>query len=236
MLILQNGKFPWVVHSLVDSLTNQNAWWLFQPITRSDKTKRSLPVSREARGPPEIGQVPKGKITNVRLSELFAKRLEDPDTWTNEALAKHYQLDQEALSAVLKYFNDYAVVKKRTLPRPEEPTFLGWYGRIPAAADEYGVVPHGKEIIYGVKWLVNNAVRLSGTLWKKTASCAEIIFNDANLTSRHLTNLHSFVYGLWKKGESAMECSFAVDGEKCSLMKLNLVAIVTIQNVSLQLN
>lgn len=82
-------------------------------------------MSREARGPPEIGQVPKGKITNVRLSELFAKRLEDPDTWTNEALAKHYQLDQEALSAVLKYFNDYAVVKKRTLPRPEEPTFLG---------------------------------------------------------------------------------------------------------------
>lgn len=82
-------------------------------------------MSREARGPPDIVQVPKGKITNVQLSELFAKRLEDPDTWTDEKLAKYYQLDQEALSAVLKYFSDYAIVKKRNLPRPEEPTFLG---------------------------------------------------------------------------------------------------------------
>lgn len=82
-------------------------------------------MSREVRGPPEIGQVPKGKITNVQLSELFAKRLQDPDTWTVEKLAEHYQLDQEALAAVLKYFSDYAIVKKKDLPRPSEPTFLG---------------------------------------------------------------------------------------------------------------
>ena len=82
-------------------------------------------MSREARGPAEIGQVPKGKITNAQLSELFAKRLEDPDTWTAETLAKYYQLDQEALSAVLKFYSDYAIVKKRDLPRPKEPTFLG---------------------------------------------------------------------------------------------------------------
>lgn len=95
------------------------------PITKSDETKRSLPMSRESRGSAEIGQVPKGKITNFQLSELFAKRLEDPDTWTAETLAKHYQLDQEALSAVLKFYSDYAIVKKRDLPRPKEPTFLG---------------------------------------------------------------------------------------------------------------
>lgn len=82
-------------------------------------------MSREARGPAEIGQVPKGRITNVQLSELFAKRLDDPDTWTAEKLAKHYQLDQDALSAVLKYYSDYAIVQKRDLPRPEGPTFLG---------------------------------------------------------------------------------------------------------------
>lgn len=82
-------------------------------------------MSREARGPAEIGQVPKGKITNAQLSELFAKRLEDPDTWTAETLAKHYQLDLDALSAVLKFYSDYAIVKKRDLPRPKEPTFLG---------------------------------------------------------------------------------------------------------------
>ena len=98
----------------------------FQPIMASEESKRKLPESREPRYPREIGEPPKGKITPVRLSELFARRLQDPDTWTEEKLAEHYQLDKETLSAVLKYFSDYAIVKKRDFPRPQDDVpFLG---------------------------------------------------------------------------------------------------------------
>lgn len=81
-------------------------------------------MSRASQVPSELGRVPKGRISPVQLSELFAKRLADPDTWTDEKLAEHYQLDQEALSAVLKYFSDYAIIMKGELPRPSPPTFI----------------------------------------------------------------------------------------------------------------
>ena len=91
-----------------------------------EESERKLPRSREPRYPREIGEPPKEKITPVKLSELFARRLQDPDTWTEEKLAEHYQLDKEALSAVLKYFSDYAVVKKKDFPRPQDDVpFLG---------------------------------------------------------------------------------------------------------------
>lgn len=46
--------------------------------------------------------------------------------WTDEKLAEHYKLDKETLSAVLKHFSDFAIVKKRDYPRPQEDVpFLG---------------------------------------------------------------------------------------------------------------
>ena len=82
-------------------------------------------MSRKSSLSREMGVVPKGKVTPVQLSELFARRLEDSDQWTEEKLAEHYKLDKEALSSVLKYFCDYAVVTRTELPRPSEPSALG---------------------------------------------------------------------------------------------------------------
>ncbi|PFX31211.1 NADH dehydrogenase [ubiquinone] 1 alpha subcomplex assembly factor 4-like [Stylophora pistillata] len=95
-----------------------------KPITGEQETNRKLPVSRESMSR-QVGVVPKGKITSVQLSELFAKRLEDPDKWTDEKLAEHYKLDKEALSSVLKYCSDYTVVARAELPRPLEPSVIG---------------------------------------------------------------------------------------------------------------
>ena len=100
----------------------KNSKPLFQPT--SGETKRKLPESREARYPRLIGEPPKGKITPVRLSELFAIRLQDPDKWTDEKLAELYQLDKETLSSVLKYFGDFAIVQKRDYPRPQDDVSL----------------------------------------------------------------------------------------------------------------
>lgn len=102
----------------IDSLEAQGS----QPT--SEETKRKLPESRERRYPRLIGEPSKGKITPVRLSELFAKRLQDPDKWTDEKLAELYQLDKETLSSVLKYFSDFAVVQKRDYPRPQDDVSL----------------------------------------------------------------------------------------------------------------
>ena len=86
-----------------------------------------LPQSREQYLPREIGKAPKGKITPAGLSQLFAHRLQDPDKWTVEKLAEHYQLDKADVAALLKYYSDYAVVDKRDYPRPQDDvTFIGW--------------------------------------------------------------------------------------------------------------
>ncbi|RMX48797.1 hypothetical protein pdam_00001543 [Pocillopora damicornis] len=96
-----------------------------KPISGEQETNRKLPISRESSMSRQVGVVPKGKITSVQLSELFAKRLEDPDEWTKYKLAEHYKLDKEALSSVLKYYSDYTVVAKAELPRPLNPSVLG---------------------------------------------------------------------------------------------------------------
>ncbi|XP_068696352.1 NADH dehydrogenase [ubiquinone] 1 alpha subcomplex assembly factor 4-like [Montipora foliosa] len=100
----------------IDSLEPQGS----VPATTSSNSARKLPDSREPRLPRLIGEAPKGKITPLGLSELFAKRLSDPDKWTEEKLAEHYQIDKEALSSVLKHFSDFAVVKKKDYPRPQD--------------------------------------------------------------------------------------------------------------------
>lgn len=93
---------------------------LFQRATKIGDTSRKLPESREPRMPRLVGEAPSGKITPLGLSELFSKRLNDPDKWTDEKLAEHYKLNTETLSSVLKYYSDFAVVKKKDFPRPQD--------------------------------------------------------------------------------------------------------------------
>lgn len=88
--------------------------------TKIGDTSRKLPESREPRMPRLVGEAPSGKITPLGLSELFSKRLNDPDKWTDEKLAEHYKLNTETLSSVLKYYSDFAVVKKKDFPRPQD--------------------------------------------------------------------------------------------------------------------
>lgn len=64
--------------------------------------------------------VPKGKITEEKLSELFVHNMKNPETWTVDKLATHYELDRESVALVLKYFSEYAVIEKRELPQPME--------------------------------------------------------------------------------------------------------------------
>lgn len=93
---------------------------LFQRATKTGDSSRKLPESREPRMPRLVGEAPSGKITPLGLSELFSKRLNDPDEWTDEKLAEHYKLNKETLSSVLKYYTDFAVVKKKDFPRPQD--------------------------------------------------------------------------------------------------------------------
>ena len=46
--------------------------------------------------------------------------MKNPETWTVDKLATHYELDRESVALVLKYFSEYAVIEKRELPQPME--------------------------------------------------------------------------------------------------------------------
>lgn len=149
----------------MDHLTN-HSWRLFQPISGEQETNRKLPISRESSMSRQVGVVPKGKITSVQLSELFAKRLEDPDEWTKYKLAEHYKLDKEALSSVLKYYSDYTVVAKAELPRPLNPSVLGWLKCL--WCDHWRwLILYVREISYGVNLVVFGSHAFPSSLKKE---------------------------------------------------------------------
>ena len=88
------------------------------------KTKRNLPQSRIWE-PPHVGETPRGRITEEKLSELLVHHMKNPDTWDVDRLATRYELDKEMLASVLKFYSEYAVVEKHNFPQPmEDVSFL----------------------------------------------------------------------------------------------------------------
>lgn len=176
----------------MDHLTN-HSWHLFQPISGEQETNRKLPISRESSMSRQVGVVPKGKITSVQLSELFAKRLEDPDEWTKYKLAEHYKLDKEALSSVLKYYSDYTVVAKAELPRPLNPSVLGWHKCL--WCDHWRwLILYVREISYGVNLVVFGSHAFRQSRFSQFLKKREVRLRTVSI---NLNSMYFLVKSVW---------------------------------------
>ena len=59
----------------------------------------------------KVNHILSGKLTSQQLDELYVNRKMDPDTWDENKIGEHYNLDQNVAKNLLMYYSSFRIYK-----------------------------------------------------------------------------------------------------------------------------